>query len=403
MDAFRVNLSRGYLLSLVLLFAYLSWQLVTPFFQYVLGAILLAFVLYPLQRRLETRVSPALAAFAVVTLAVLGFLLPLALILVLFAEDAAALLQSIDAEDVQLTTVERRFEAEFGIEVNIAESIVGSADQIGTALLEQTTAWFGVLTHALIGIGLALFLLYYLLKDGDKLLQWLRRTTPLPDDVQRDLYGELSAVMWAVLAGHVLIAIIQGIIAGLGLFATGIPNAAFWTVVMIILALIPLVGAFLVWGPAAVYLLLIEEPILAGALFVYSAVIVGLTDDYLRPIIVDRYAKLNPAIILLGVLGGIYAFGVMGLFFGPVLVGALLATLAVVDEHYYRLGADDSHGGDGLDDSVAGDSADDSIAGDSTDDSVGGDVADDSDGDDSNGDDGADDSDIVDSDGDDAA
>ena len=336
-DTACVNRSRGYLLVLVALFAYLSWQLVVPFVQYVLGAILLAFILYPLQERLEERISPGISAFLLVVLAVLGVILPVIVVVVMFADDAANLLQSVDPESLQTSAIEDRIASETGMDVNITESLAGSAEQIGTVVLERTTEWFNVLTHALIGLGLAVFLLYYLLRDGDDLLAWIHGRTPLPEDVQNDLYTDLENVMWAVLAGHVMIAIIQGFIAGLGLFATGIPNASFWTFVMIVLALIPLIGAFMVWGPAVAYLGLTGQPILAIALFVYSAIVVSVSDDYLRPIIVDRYAKLNPAIIILGVLGGIYAFGVMGLFYGPVLLGALITTVEVVDEYYGRL------------------------------------------------------------------
>lgn len=341
-DAVVVNRSRGYLLVLVVLFAYFSWQLVVPFFQYVLGAILLAFVLYPLQERIEEYIPSAITAFLLVVLAVLGVIVPFVVIVAMFAEDAANVLQSIEPEDLQTAVIEDRIQQETGMEVNITETVTGSAEQIGSMVLEQTTAWFEVVTHALIGLGLALFLLYYLLKDGDDLLAWIHGRTPLPEDVQNDLYTDLKEVMWAVLAGHVLIAIIQGIIAGLGLFATGIPNASFWTFVMVVLALIPLIGAFMVWGPAVAYLVLTGQPVLGIALFVYSAIVVSISDDYLRPIVVDRYAQLSPAIIILGVLGGIYAFGVMGLFYGPVLLGALIKTIEVLDEHYERLETDET-------------------------------------------------------------
>ncbi|WP_440766269.1 AI-2E family transporter [Natronorubrum sp. DTA7] len=333
-----MNLSRGYLLALFLIFAYLSWQLVAPFAQYVLGAILIGFVLYPLQGRLETYVSSTIAALALVLFAVIGFIVPFVIVAVAVADDVANLLQSIDPEALQLADIEDRIAAETGYEVDITEQLAGSAEQIGTIVLEQTTAWFSALTHALIGLGLMLFVLYYLLKQGDDLMTWLHEMTPLPEDVQDELYTELSEVMWAVLAGHVLIAVVQGVIAGLGLFATGVPNAAFWTFVMVILALIPLIGAFLVWGPAVGYLLLTGEPVLAVALAIYSTIIVGVSDDYLRPIVVDRYAEINPAIIILGVLGGVYAFGIMGLFFGPVILGALLAVVDVIDDNYDRLG-----------------------------------------------------------------
>ncbi|AXR79417.1 AI-2E family transporter [Natrarchaeobaculum sulfurireducens] len=332
-----MNRSTGYLLVLVAISAYLSWQLVTPFLGFVLAAILIAFVLTPLQRRLERVLPAGIAAFSLVILATVGGVIPFVLVALVVAEDAADLVRDVDPDDLAVADLEAWIEAELGLEVDVTAAVVDSAEQIGTILIEQTTAWFSVLTHTLIGLGLSLFVLYYLLKEGETLMAWLRERTPLPEDVQDDLYGELDEVMWAVLAGHVLIAIVEGVIAGLGLFATGIPNPAFWTFVMVILSLVPLIGAFLVWGPAVAYLVVTGEPILAVGLAVYSAIVVGIADDYLRPVVVDRYAELSPAIIILGVLGGIYAFGIMGLFFGPVVLGALLATVDVFDEHYERL------------------------------------------------------------------
>ncbi|ELZ11874.1 hypothetical protein C478_11910 [Natrinema thermotolerans DSM 11552] len=332
-----VNISKGFLLVLVGLFAYLSLLLVLPFSQYVLGAILIAYVLYPLQQRLEERVAPPIAAFALVGLAVAGFVVPLVVIVAAIASDARRLLEQVNTDSIQLGELERAIEEQTGQSVDLPSALADAAQNVGTMVLESSTEWFSAITHTLIGLGLAIFLLYYLLKDGSNLLTWMRELTPLPDDVQDDFYQELDEVMWAVLAGHVMIAIIQGTIAGLGLLATGVPNAAFWTAIMIVLSLIPLIGSFMVWGPAVIYLFLIEEPLLAVALFVYSMIVVGLSDDYLRPILVDRYAELNPAVIILGVLGGVYAFGVMGLFYGPVVLGALIAVLDVMNDHYDRL------------------------------------------------------------------
>ncbi len=341
-EIMAVNLSKGFLLFLVGVFAYLSLLLALPFLQYILGGILVAYVLYPVQGRLEQRVSPSIAAFALVLLAVAVVIVPLVVIVVVVASDARRLIENADPDSFQTAELERLIEEQTGVSVDITSTLADSAQGIGGIALEQSTAWFSALTHTLVGLGLAIFLLYYLLKDGGDLLAWIRELTPLPDEAQDDFYRELDAVMWAVLAGHVLIAIIQGSIAGLGLFATGVPNAVFWTVVMIILSLIPLVGSFLVWGPAVLFLFLTGEPLLAVALFAYSTVVVGLSDDYLRPLLVDRYADLNPAVIILGVLGGVYAFGIMGLFYGPVLLGALMATMDVMKDHYNSL--EDIHG-----------------------------------------------------------
>lgn len=336
-ERFRVNLSKGYLLALVAVFAVLSYLLVLPFVQYVLLAILVAYVLAPLHRRLAPRTSPTISAFALIIFAIAAFFVPFAVVIAAVAGDAASIVSNLDPEALQIGMVESRIQNLTGREVDIAGAVGDSGQQIGMVVVEQSTTWFSAATHAAVGLGLALFLIYYLLRDGRELLGWLHATSPLPNDVQSELYEELDDVMAAVLLGHVLIAIIQGGIAGIGLFVTGIPNAAFWTFVMIILALIPLVGSFLIWGPAIGYLFFTGEPVFAAGLAVYCLIVVSLSDDYLRPVLVDRYADLNPAIIILGVLGGVYAFGIMGLFFGPVVLGALLATLNVVADYYDEL------------------------------------------------------------------
>ncbi|MEM4781276.1 MAG: AI-2E family transporter, partial [Halalkalicoccus sp.] len=131
--------------------------------------------------------------------------------------------------------------------------------------------------------------------------------------------------------------LIEGAIAGLGLFATGIPNAAFWTFVMIVLALLPLIGAFMVWAPAAGYLFVIGEAGSATLLFAYGIVVVSMIDNYARPILIDREAQLNPGVILVGVFGGVYALGFVGLFVGPIALGVLAAALVTFAEEYDRL------------------------------------------------------------------
>lgn len=330
----------GTLLTIVAVFGFLSVLLVRPFLQYVLFAILIAYVLYPLQAPLERRTSAGVAAFTLVVLAVAVFVVPVAVIVALVAEDAVAFASDVDPSALEFSDVESLIASWTGAEVDLASRASAIAEEGGRILLGQTTEVFARVTHTLIGLGTALFLVYYLVKDGDRLVAWLREATPLPPDLQDDLFDRIDAVMRAVLLGHVFIAFVQGLLAGLGLFATGIPNAAFWTVVMMILALVPLVGAFLVWGPAVVYLYAIGEPFLAGALFAYSVVIVSVSDDYLRPVVVDRYARISPAVIILGVLGGAYAFGIMGLFFGPVILGTLIATVTVLDEYWDRQGRD---------------------------------------------------------------
>jgi predicted PurR-regulated permease PerM len=217
------------------------------------------------------------------------------------------------------------------VDVNLSESLQSAVNNLQ---FDSVMNAFDTVTHALIGIGLTLFLLYYFLKDRDHFFRWLRRTVPLSDDVQDRLYDEIDHILMAVLVGHGLVALVQGLLAGIGLAVVGIPNAMLWTVVMTVLSLLPIVGSFLVWGPAVVYLFLNGQPVFAVGLFLWGAVVVGFSDDYLRPIVVDRYAEVNPSVIIIGILGGIYVIGFMGIFFGPIAIGALRASLDVYREHY---------------------------------------------------------------------
>ncbi len=337
-----MKLTKVSLVALVSTFLALSAIIVLPFVQYVLGAVLLAYVLYPVQKRLELYASPMTVALTLVVLAVAGFIIPFAIVVATLLDSADRVLRNVEGDLPLFEVIELRIEELTGADVDVLEEIVGIGREAGTIVIERSTEVFGTIAFHLLGLTLVLFLVYYLLKDGDELLDWLDQTVPLPEAQRRELYDAIDGVMWGVIFGHVFVGVVQGIVAGVGLLATGVPNPIFWTAVMVVLAMVPLVGTIPVWGGAVGYLYLTGEAGFAVGLFVYCVIVVGLTDDYLRPFAVDRYAKLNPATILLGVLGGAYAFGVMGLFFGPVVLGALKASLGVLSEGWAGEGEEGS-------------------------------------------------------------
>lgn len=332
-----MNVRKGFLLLLIAVLVVLSYRLIEPFLQYFLMAGLLAFVLFPLQRRLESKTSAGIAAFLLILGSFVTLIVPFVVIVALVAEDAAALAEQASGGDVELGRIEELIAQYTGQEIDIAQQASSYAQDAAEVAAGSAAGIAGAATDVLIGLAIAVFVLFFLLKDGDSLLAWLSRIVPLPEDVRTELSKRLESITWAVLLGHVLVAFVQGAVAGIGLFVTSIPNAAFWTFMMIILALLPVIGAFIIWGPAAIYLVAMGEPIFGVGLFVYGAVVVSVTDEFLRPVIVDRYASINPSVILVGVVGGLYLVGFMGLFIGPVIVGALKAVLEVFDEHYDRL------------------------------------------------------------------
>lgn len=338
-----MNVRRGFLLALIALLFVLSFSLVQPFLQYLLLALLLAFVLHPLQRRLAPRIGDRFAAAALIVGALIAFFIPFAVIGATVAGDVMQFAQQIQSDGLGgfggfgISQVESLIQQYTGMQVDLNARLGSYAERFAQILAGSAPGVFTTLSNVFIGLGISLFVLYFLLKDGDELIAWIMEIAPLPREVQDELYTSLAEITWAVLLGHVLVAAIQGSLAGIGLFVVGIPNATLWTFLMIVLALIPFIGAFLIWGPAAIFLIATGQTVVGVALIVWGTLAVSTTDNFLRPVLVDRHAQLNPSIIIVGVIGGVYLVGFMGLFVGPVLVGALKVVLELFDEHYESL------------------------------------------------------------------
>ncbi|MCU4716458.1 AI-2E family transporter [Halapricum hydrolyticum] len=314
----------------------LAALLVHPFLEFVLLAVLLAFPLRPLQRRFEGRFGERTTAAGLVVGATVTVLLPLAWLMWVVIREATTFVERVQRGEIDFSAVETSIRNVTGQDIDLLETARRTLQETGIGTVDGAIGAFGTAADLLIGTALTIFLLYYFLKDADRFGRWLERTVPMSSRVYDQLREEFNDVMWAVLVSHVFIAVVQGVVAGLGLVVFGVPNATFWTVVMIFLAVMPIIGSFLVWGPAVVYLLSVERPIAGVALLVYGTIVVSFTDDFLRPLVIDRYTetRLNPGAIVLGVIGGIYVFGFIGVFFGPVVIGALRAVLDVYRREY---------------------------------------------------------------------
>ncbi|WP_423996908.1 AI-2E family transporter [Halorubrum trapanicum] len=335
-----MNRGQSFLLLLMGSVALLTLFVILPFVEYVIASAILAFILYPFHRRLtrwlrkrvSNRFGQMLSALVLILSSIVAVILPLAYITWVFVRDLTAIAAGETGIDVA------------AIEAEIAEFTgqdpeVGELLQTVGELLVQTLfgGFSGVLNTAIrasVGLSLALFLVYYTLIDGPAFVEWIRDSSPLPPDVTADLVDRVNVMTRGVVIGHISVALLQALVAGLGLWAAGIPNVVFWTFVMAVLALLPLIGAFFVWGPAAAYLVVVDQVTAGIFLAVYGVAVIAMVDNYARPLVIDQQAHLNPAIILLGVFGGIYSVGFTGLFVGPIVIGVLAATLETFREDY---------------------------------------------------------------------
>ena len=179
---------------------------------------------------------------------------------------------------------------------------------------------------------LGIIILFYFLKDGHVFKEQLIKLSPLKDSYDRGIAKRLEVAVTSVMRGTVLVALVQGIVAGLGLWIAGVPHAVLWASLAAVASLIPGLGTALVLVPAIIYLAAVSGIGWAVFLAVWAIFAVGLIDNTLFPVLVGSGFKVHPLFILLSVLGGIIYFGPVGFVLGPVIVSLLFALLDIYRE-----------------------------------------------------------------------
>ncbi|EMA41703.1 AI-2E family transporter [Halobiforma nitratireducens] len=335
------DLERPVLGALALVSVVLAALVVLPYIQYVLLGVVLAYVLQPAQHRLEELLRPMFAAAVLVGVAVLAILLPIAYVLAIAFREALEVVSAVQEGSLDVAEIESRLEAT-GYTVDLVEMYETYQEPIATGVQGLATSGLeivGGLPGILIGLTVTLFVLFALLRDGGRLIGWIRNVVPVEDEIQRELLSELDQLMWASVVGNVAVAAIQAIALGIGLAVLDLPAVVFLSVVTFVFALLPLIGAFGVWVPISVYLIVTGQFFPAAALVVYGS-IVSASDTYLRPALIGRTSAFNSAIVVVGIFGGIVAFGAVGLFVGPVVLGgAKIAIDVYARERDAALGA----------------------------------------------------------------
>lgn len=190
-----------------------------------------------------------------------------------------------------------------------------------------------------VNLFIMLFLMFFLLVDGEKLVAIVRGLFPLREHHEQFILNKLNDTTYAVVYGQLITAMLQGVIGGLGFFIFGLPSPIFWGVMMALLALIPLIGPALIWLPATVYLFtqgisqgdswLITKSVL---FFVYHLLLVSTMDNFIKPKIIGDRAHIHPAFVFVGVIGGLHLFGVIGVLVGPLILSILMTVIQIYEK-----------------------------------------------------------------------
>jgi predicted PurR-regulated permease PerM len=317
----------------------LGWILL-PFFGTILWSAVIAVLFAPVYRRLLPRMNGRQNAAALLTLllALAIVILPLTLIAFALAREAALIYQHLQSGELQPDVLfHGMFTALPGWVTSLLER-VGLGDfavlqRRLAAALAQTNQFvasqalsIGQTTFTLIALlFIGSYLAFFLIRDGDELARAAWHALPLAPEHKRELFGRFSTVIRATVKGTLVVAAIQGTLGGLAFWLLGVRVPLLWGSLMALLSLIPAFGTALVWLPVAIYFLLAGAVWQGLALMAYGALVIGLIDNLLRPLLVGRNAHIPDYVVFITTLGGIAVFGINGFVLGPAIAAMFLA------------------------------------------------------------------------------
>ena len=317
---------------------------ILPFSGAILWAVTLALLFQPLnQRALRwTRNRATLAALLTLLACLVIVILPVTLVTSSLVAELTALVQKLRGGQMDLRAYYQQIVAAlpawamdwayrfdlFNME-NLLDKVSHGMLQGGQLVASHALEVGQNTFQFLIQFAVMLYLLFFFLRDGTALGRMLGQAVPLEPSHTRFLMSKFATVLRATVKGNVVIAVIQGVLGGLAFWVLGIGSAMLWGVLMAVLSLLPAVGASLVWGPLAIYLLTTGSVWQGVALVIWGVVVIGLSDNALRPVLVGKDTKLPDYVVLVSTLGGMALFGINGFVIGPTIAAMFMACWAL--------------------------------------------------------------------------
>ena len=336
-----------FILFLAFLSIYLLYEILSPFLSSLVWAILMAMVFYPLFKKLRNLLKKrdVLSALIMTLLVLVVIVLPFTLLMASLAGEVVGLYHQVE-EMIKTGELQAYFEkirevpflrwilARVAQHIDLSKTdplplLLKNLNQITTFIFNQTTVILKGFSTFIAGFFFTLLSLFYLFKDGGALFEGLKEIAPLPSREKDLLIQRFKDMIYATIYGGILIAIIQGVLGGLSFWILGLPSPVFWGTAMALLSFIPIGGTALIWGPAAI-VLLIGGAVLKGVLLLIIGVfVISMVDNLLRPSFISSRTNIHPLLLFFAVLGGVQAFGLIGLIAGP-LIATLFLTLVEI-------------------------------------------------------------------------
>lgn len=333
------------LVTLTAIALYLCWIVLKPFLAVLLWASVLTLVFHPAYRWWLARTGrPSLSAFVTTLLVVVTIIVPVvglsSAVIAEFqgvASSAQGQVTAIIADPEKGARVQWVLDAaneRLGLEQGeIRRALQQAASTVSQFVVQGTVNVLGGALGFLLSTFFVMFTMYYLFRDGEQAVGVLRDMLPLDRARGERLVTRTGDIISASVYGVVVIAVLQGVLGGLMFWLLGLPSPLIWGVVMIVLATIPMLGTFIVWVPAAIFLAVTGQVVKAIVLTVWGGLVIGMVDNLLRPRLVGERTQMHELLIFFSVMGGLQVFGVLGILLGPVVVALGLAMFDAFRDH----------------------------------------------------------------------
>ena len=326
----RQRISTLLFYSTVLLLAYFLYLLFSPFLTPLAWAAILAALFHSPYRRLEARWGRARAAAACTAAVTLVIVVPVALVTTAFIQEATLAVSSVDLS-VQTEGFARLQRIWMRMQASRLGANLGNLED----LVRQGTAWMAGLVAGragavlrnlvliIVDLVVMLFAVFFFFRDGDEIMAVLRRALPFEAEQSERMIRQAGDLIHASVIAGFVVASLQGALGGITFALLGLGAPVFWGVLMAFFSLLP-IGAGIVWVPAATWLLLTGSVGRGLALILVGVFVIGLVDNFLRPLLLSGRTQLNGLLVFVSLLGGISAFGFLGLVVGPVIMATTI-------------------------------------------------------------------------------
>lgn len=321
------DFSKYTLFILLAIMTYLSYLVLKPFLSYLLFSVVLVVLFSNIHKKLLERIKDEHWVSIILVLAlILMLVVPSIIIVYGFVVEAPTVYAGF-VENVDIVEVQGVVDSLSPWQFDIGQALNQSVVRFRTYLLEQAGTLLTGVSTIMIGLFLMFFVMYYLFIDGERLLKKILKIVPLSERHKNTLTKDIYLVIHGTIRGQLVLGVIQGVLGGIVFLLLGLDNVLFWMFVMTVAGVIPFIGAFAVWFPVSVYMLLTGDVTKGVILIVLGLLVISQIDNFLRPYIVSRSAPIHPAVVLVGVLGGLVVFGVIGFVTGPLILALFVQLL----------------------------------------------------------------------------